>query len=200
MNNHPVSSLASLLDEVRACSICEAYLPHGVRPVLQMHSQARILIASQAPGRKVHASGMSFDDPSGDRLRAWMGVTRETFYDSRRIAILPMGFCFPGTGKSGDLPPRHECMYAWRNQLLSHLHHLEVILVIGQYAQKYHMKGNQSLVTDRVRDWRAYWPKISPLPHPSPRNNIWLNRNPWFEKELLPLLRQRVAEACLPIF
>ncbi len=190
-----MTSLASLLDEVRACTLCKTDLPHGVRPILQIHPQARILIASQAPGRRAHESGVPFDDASGDRLREWMGVSRELFYDSRQIAILPMGLCFPGTGKSGDLPPRRECARAWRNQLFGHLQHLEVTLVLGQYAQTYHMNQNRSSVTRRVRDWRACWPKMIPLPHPSPRNNIWLGRNPWFEKELLPALRQRVSEA-----
>jgi uracil-DNA glycosylase len=189
-----MNSLASLLAEVRACTICAAHLPHGPRPVLQIHSQARILIASQAPGRKVHESGVPFDDASGDRLREWMGVTREVFYDSSRIAILPMGLCFPGTGKSGDLPPRPECMLAWHDLLLGHLRHLEITLVVGRYAQAYYMNEERSSLTETVRNWRSHWPKIVPLPHPSPRNNIWLSRNPWFEKELVPILRRRVSE------
>jgi uracil-DNA glycosylase len=189
-----MNSFASLLAEVRACTICAAHLPHGSRPVLQIHPQARLLIASQAPGRKVHESGVPFDDASGDRLREWMGLTREVFYDSRRIAILPMGLCFPGTGKSGDLPPRPECMLTWHDLLLGHLRHLEVTLVVGQYAQTYHMNKERSSLTETVRNWRSHWPKIVPLPHPSPRNNIWLSRNPWFEKELVPMLRRRVSE------
>jgi uracil-DNA glycosylase len=189
-----MNSFASLLAEVRACTICAAHLPHGPRPVLQIHPQARILIASQAPGRKVHESGVPFDDASGDRLREWMGVTREVFYDSRRIAILPMGLCFPGTSKSGDLPPRPECMLAWHDLLLGHLRHLEITLVVGQYAQTYHMNEVRASLTETVRNWRSHWPKIVPLPHPSPRNNIWLSRNPWFEKELVPILRRRVSE------
>jgi uracil-DNA glycosylase len=189
-----MNSFASLLAEVRACTLCAAHLPHGPRPVLQIHPQARILIASQAPGRKVHESGVPFDDASGDRLREWMGVTREVFYDSRRIAILPMGLCFPGTGKSGDLPPRPECMLAWHDLLLGHLRHLEITLVVGQYAQAYHMNEVRASLTETVRNWRSHWPKIVPLPHPSPRNNIWLSRNPWFEKELVPVLRRRVSE------
>lgn len=190
-----MTSFTSLLAEVRACTLCAAHLAHGVRPVLQIHPQARVLIAGQAPGRKVHASGVPFDDVSGDRLREWMGVTREVFYDPKKIAILPMGFCFPGTGKSGDFPPRPECAPAWRDQLLGHLRHLEVTLVVGQYAQDYHLHERQSSLTDTVQSWQSYWPKIIPLPHPSPRNNIWLSRNPWFEKELLPKLRRRVSAA-----
>jgi uracil-DNA glycosylase len=189
-----MNSFASLLAEVRACTLCAAHLPHGPRPVLQIHPQARILIASQAPGRKVHESGVPFDDASGDRLREWMGLTREVFYDSRRIAILPMGLCFPGTGKSGDLPPRPECMLAWHDLLLGHLRHLEMTLVVGRYAQAYHMNEVRASLTETVRNWRSHWPKIVPLPHPSPRNNIWLSRNPWFEKELVPILRRRVSE------
>jgi len=189
-----MNSFASLLAEVRACTICAAHLPHGPRPVLQIHPQARILIASQAPGRKVHESGVPFDDASGDRLREWMGLTREVFYDSEQIAILPMGLCFPGTGKSGDLPPRPECMLAWHDLLLGHLRHLEITLVVGQYAQAYHMNEVRASLTETVRNWRSHWPKIVPLPHPSPRNNIWLSRNLWFEKELVPILRRRVSE------
>jgi uracil-DNA glycosylase len=188
-------SCAALLTDVRSCTICAAHLPHGVRPVLQIDPQARVLIAGQAPGRKVHETGVPFNDPSGERLRQWMGVTSDTFYDPKQIAILPMGFCYPGTGKSGDLPPRPECAPAWREQLLGHLDHLEVTLVIGQYAQAYHFGGKRTSLTDRVRDWQAYWPTQIPLPHPSPRNNIWLSRNPWFEEDLLPMLRQRVSEA-----
>ena len=189
-----MTSFSALLAEISACTICAAHLPHGVRPVLQIHPQARVLIAGQAPGRKVHASGVPFDDASGNRLREWMGVTREVFYDPKQVAILPMGFCFPGTGKSGDLQPRPECAPAWRKQLLDHLHQLEVTLVVGQYAQAYHMNENRSSLTETVRDWRSCWPKMIPLPHPSPRNNLWLARNPWFEKELLPRLRRRVSE------
>ncbi len=194
MKKTTMTSFKSLLAEVRACTICAEHLPHGVRPVLQIHPEAKILIAGQAPGRKVHESGVPFDDASGDRLRDWIGVTREVFYDPKLIAILPMGFCYPGTGKSGDLRPRPECTPAWRTQLLSHLPQLEVTLVIGQYAQAYHMPKEQSTLTEKVRNWQAYWPGMIPLPHPSPRNNIWLGRNPWFEQELLPMLRQRVAE------
>ena len=190
-----MTSLNSLIVKVRACTICAAHLPHGVRPVLQIHPQARVLIAGQAPGRKVHESGVPFDDSSGDRLREWMGVTRKVFYDPEQVAILPMGFCFPGTGKSGDLRPRPECAPAWREPLLGHLHHLQVTLVVGRYAQAYHMNEERLSLTETVRAWRSYWPNRVPLPHPSPRNNLWLDRNPWFKKDLLPMLRRRVAEA-----
>ncbi|TDJ38178.1 MAG: uracil-DNA glycosylase family protein [Gammaproteobacteria bacterium] len=184
----------SLIAEVRACTICASHLPHGVRPVVQFHPDARLLIAGQAPGRKVHASGIPFDDVSGNRLRDWMGIDRDVFYDPELVALLPMGFCYPGTGKSGDLPPRPECAPAWRAQLLERLDKLQLTLVIGQYAQAYHLNEPKSSLTEIVQRWRDYWPNVVPLPHPSPRNNLWLRRNPWFEMQLLPSLRQRVAE------
>lgn len=184
----------SLIAEVRACTICAAHLPHGVRPVVQFHPNARLLIAGQAPGRKVHASGIPFDDVSGNRLRDWMGIDRDVFYDPELVALLPMGFCYPGKGKSGDLPPRPECAPAWRAQLLARLDKLQLTLVIGQYAQAYHLDEPKSSLTEMVQRWRDYWPNVVPLPHPSPRNNLWLRRNPWFEMQLLPMLRQRVAE------
>ncbi len=189
-----MTSFASLLAKVHACTLCAEHLAHGVRPVLQINPKAQVLIASQAPGRKVHETGVPFDDASGDRLREWLGVTREVFYDAEQIAILPMGFCFPGTGKSGDLPPRPECAPVWRGQLLRHLSHIEVTLLVGKYAQANYLNGAQSSLTETVRAWQSYGPSIIPLPHPSPRNNIWLSRNPWFDKELLPVLRRRVCE------
>ena len=189
-----MDSFSALLAEVRACTICEAHLPLGPRPILQIHPQARILIAGQAPGRKVHETGRPFNDASGDRLRDWMGVTSEIFYEPSKIAILPMGFCYPGTGKSGDLPPRPECALAWREKLLGHLPNLEVTLVIGQYAHAYHINEKHSSFTGTIRNWKSYWPRIVPLPHPSPRNNNWLKQNPWFEKELVPALQLRISE------
>jgi uracil-DNA glycosylase len=188
-----VSSISSLLEEVRACTLCAAHLPLGPRPVFQLNPSARILIAAQAPGRKVHQSGVPFDDASGDRLRGWLGISRETFYDPARIAILPMGFCFPGTGKSGDLPPRPECAPAWRAPLLSGLKHLELTLVIGRYATAFHLPDAGDSLTEIVKAWRIHWPRAVPLPHPSPRNNLWLKRNPWFAEDLLPALKARVA-------
>ena len=187
-----------LLKEVRACTICSEFLPHGLRPVVQMTRRSRILIAGQAPGRKVHESGVPFDDASGDRLRDWMGIDRETFYDADRVAILPMGFCYPGTGKSGDLPPRPECAPAWRERLLEHLPDLSLTLVIGQYAQNYHWPDSKLSLTETVRGWRSLGTALLPRPHPSPRNNLWLRRNPWFETELLPVLRRRVKRALKP--
>ncbi len=189
-----MAALATLLSEVRACTRCAAHLPLGPRPVLQLHASARLLVAGQAPGRKVHETGLPFNDASGDRLRDWLGISRETFYDARQVAIVPMGFCFPGTGKSGDLPPRPECAPAWRAPLLSHLKQLRLTLVIGRYALAYHLPDAGASLTEAVQGWRKHWPQVVPLPHPSPRNNLWLKRNPWFEQELLPLLRTRVAQ------
>lgn len=190
-----MTALSSLLKEVRACTICAEKLPLGARPVLQMHSRAKILIAGQAPGKKVHDSGIPFDDASGKRLREWLGITKDEFYNPELVAILPMGFCFPGTGKSGDLPPRPECAPAWREQLLSHLNRLDMTIVLGGYAQQYYFNNTNLSVTELVKSWQTYWPNVIPLPHPSPRNNIWLRRNPWFEVELIPLLQQRVTKS-----
>lgn len=186
-------SLATLLRDVRDCRLCASALPLGPRPVLQCHADARILIASQAPGRKVHASGVPFDDASGDRLRTWLGLSREAFYDERLVAIVPMGFCFPGTGPAGDLPPRRECAEVWRDRLLAHLQRIELTIVIGRYALDYHLPGTASSVTDAVRAAPRQLPRVMALPHPSPRNNRWLARNRWFEAEVVPALRTRVA-------
>ena len=188
------SNLKSLLSEVRQCRLCEAQLPLGPRPVVQCSTEARILIAGQAPGSKVHQSGIPFDDASGNRLREWLDISREIFYDPSRVAILPMGFCYPGTGKSGDLPPRPECAPQWRERLLAQMPSIELTLVIGQYAQKYHIKENHASLTELVKSWRDYWPEVIPLPHPSPRNNRWLKQNPWFEQTLLPDLKTRVSQ------
>ena len=187
-------AMPALLREVRACNLCARDLQHGVRPVLQVHPAARILIAAQAPGRKVHESGVPFDDASGDRLRSWLGLEREVFYDARRVAIVPMGFCYPGKGDSGDLPPRRECAPRWRAPLLELLREVRLTLVIGQYAAAYHLPDERGALTEAVRDWRKYWPEVMPLPHPSPTNNRWLAKNRWFEAEIVPSLRERVRE------
>lgn len=186
-------AIASLLTEVRHCTLCAEHLPLAPKPIFQLHPNARILVASQAPSRRAHESGKSFADVSGDRLRDWLGLTPEVFYDPQRIAIMAMGFCFPGKGQAGDLPPRPECAIAWRQKLLSQLKNLQLTLVIGQYAQAYHLPNAGKSVTRAVQSWREHWPNVVPLPHPSPRNNLWLRRNPWFEAKLLPELRARVA-------
>lgn len=185
-----------LLEKIRACTHCEKHLPHGTRPVVQAHPNARILVAGQAPGRKVHETGIPFDDASGDRLRAWMGIDRETFYNPQNIAILPMGFCYPGTRKSGDLPPRPECAPLWRQRLLNELPHIELTLVIGTYALDWHMPDSKGrTLTDVVKNWKNHASEgIIPLPHPSPRNNIWLSKNLWFERDVLPELRNHIHQ------
>ncbi|MDD3761298.1 MAG: uracil-DNA glycosylase family protein [Acidithiobacillus sp.] len=186
--------LARLLQELKSCSLCAASLPNAPRPVLQVHPQAKILIAAQAPGRYAHAHALPFADQSGDRLRDWLGVSREEFYDSHLFALLPMGFCYPGKGRSGDLPPRPECASRWRASLLAQLRQVQLTLVIGQYARRYHLPDSPGSLQQLVRNWRHYAPFVFPLPHPSPRNILWLRRNPWFAEEVLPALRERVAE------
>ena len=187
-------SVASLLIEVRGCTLCSEHLPLGPRPVFQLHPAARILVAAQAPGRKVHETGVPFNDASGDRLRNWLGVTRTQFYDPKLFAIVPMGLCYPGKGSSGDLPPRPECAPRWRAPLLQTLKRVRLALVVGRHAASYHLPQERSGLTATVQRWRAYWPAVVPLPHPSPTNNGWLARNRWFERELVPELRARVAE------
>lgn len=181
-----------LLDDIRHCSLC-AELPLGPRPVLRAHESARILVVGQAPGTRVHETGIPWNDPSGDRLRQWMAVDPETFYDQRRIAIMPMGFCYPGRGRSGDLPPRPECAPRWHAAVLDQLPAVELVLLIGQYAQRYYLGERFTTVTDTVRHWRDFAPRFLPLVHPSPRNRRWLARNPWFEAEVVPQLRARLA-------
>jgi uracil-DNA glycosylase len=188
--------LDELLRRVRACRLCEAELPLGPRPVVRAADSARLLVVGQAPGTAVHASGVPFDDPSGERLRDWMGVDAETFYDESRIALIPMGFCYPGRGKSGDLPPKKRCAHTWRVPLLGALPQIELTLVIGQYAMAWHLPEAKRLsLTETVRRHDEWGDVLFPLPHPSPRNNIWLARNPWFEAEVVPRLRERVREA-----
>ena len=188
--------LKHLLREISECRLCEDHLPLGPRPVLQANSQAKILIAGQAPGLKVHETGIPFNDPSGDRLRDWMGIDKSIFYDDSKIALVPMGFCYPGTGKSGDLAPRPECAEAWREKLLSNLPEIKLTLVLGQYSQKYHLETSRKKnLTETVKSWKEFWKKgLLPLPHPSPRNNIWFKKNAWFEKEILPTLKSRVQK------
>jgi uracil-DNA glycosylase len=196
------SSLDRLLSEIRSCRICREEpdgkpLAHEPRPVLRVSRTARLAVVGQAPGTRVHASGVPFSDPSGERLRDWMGVTAEEFYDVRRVAIVPMGFCYPGQDANGaDLPPRAECALRWRRRLFEHLGQIELMLLVGGYAQRWHLEGRRS-VTATVEDWRALLssaapPRYLPLPHPSWRNNAWLKAHPWFEAELLPRLRAEV--------
>ena len=197
-------TIETLHGEIAACRICRDApldpskpLPHEPRPVVILSQTARVLIAGQAPGLRVHESGIPFNDASGDRLRDWLQVGREAFYDASRFAIVPMGFCFPGTGKGGDLPPRPECALTWHPRLLPLLKQVRLTLVIGQYAQAGLLRvARGTRLTDTVHAWRDHLAHGHlPLPHPSPRNRLWLTRNPWFETELLPVLRERVAAA-----
>lgn len=186
--------LIKLLSEVRACALCEGHLPLGPRPTLAADSRARLLIIGQAPGTKVHETGIPWNDPSGDRLREWMGIDKDVFYDASRIAIMPMGFCYPGRGKSGDLPPRPECAPAWHGALLELLPNVELVLLVGSYAQAYYLDKRYKTLRDRVKNWQEYGPRFIPLVHPSPRNRKWLRDNPWFEAELVPQMRKRVHQ------
>lgn len=187
-------TLDELLAEVRACRACAAMLPLGPRPVLRARATARLLIVGQAPGTKVHETGIPWNDPSGDRLRAWMALDRERFYDDTRIAIIPMGYCYPGrNARGGDLPPRKECARLWLPQLLAHLPHVALTLLVGGYAQRHYLGSRtKDTLTETVRSWREYAPRYLPLPHPSFRNSRWLQQNPWFEAEVTPFLRQEV--------
>ena len=192
------SDWQQLLQRVRACDQCGAELPLEPKPIVQLHPAARILIAAQAPGQRTHHKGIPFDDPSGDRLRQWLGVSRDQFYDPLQFAIIPMGFCYPGKGSSGDLPPRKECAQLWRKDLLQHLPNLELTLVIGQYAQAWHLEQRRhKTLTETVAHWQEFWPSVLPLPHPSPRNQYWLQRHPWFEQEILPVLSARIRALLL---
>jgi uracil-DNA glycosylase len=185
-------SLVRLLQEVRACHVCEKELPHEPRPLLRANTSARLLLVGQAPGARAHQSGIPWNDTSGDRLRQWLGIGRESFYDENRIAIIPMGYCFPGRGSSGDLPPRKECSELWLDRLLAHLPAVRLTLLIGRYAQCHYLGAQcKRTLTDTVRAWREYQPQYLPMPHPSGRNLVWMRRNPWFETEVLPILRKR---------
>jgi uracil-DNA glycosylase len=183
-----------LLEAVRDCRACAAHLPLGPRPVLRAAATARILIVGQAPGLRVHNTGIPWDDPSGERLRGWMGVNKEVFYDESRIAIIPMGYCYPGRGNGGDLPPRRECAELWLDHLLAKLPLIELTLLVGQHAQRHFLGGRRkSSLAETIASWREYSPTYIPLPHPSPRNTPWLQRNSGFERRLLPRLRERIA-------
>jgi uracil-DNA glycosylase len=185
--------MESLLEKIKACEVCKEHLPLGPRPVLAANPLAKIVIIGQAPGTKVHASGVPWDDPSGIRLRQWFDISTESFYDESIIAIVPMGFCYPGKGKSGDLPPRPECAPLWHKDLLDKMPNLELVILIGTYAQKYYLKDKRKEnLTATVRVFEEYLPYYLPLPHPSPRNRYWLTKNSWFEELVVPVLQKRV--------
>ncbi|MFT4806047.1 MAG: uracil-DNA glycosylase [Psychroserpens sp.] len=184
-----------LLHDIRQCKICEAHLPLGPRPIATGHPNSKIVIIGQAPGTKVHASGVPWDDASGRQLRKWLNVTDEVFYDETKFAIIPMGFCYPGKGKSGDLPPRKECAPQWHLPLFDHMKNVELVILIGMYAQKYYLKEYaKRTLTETVANYKDYLPQYFTLPHPSPRNRFWLTKNPWFEEEVLEELKSTVHE------
>ncbi|HDY7821855.1 TPA: uracil-DNA glycosylase family protein [Vibrio vulnificus] len=190
--------LEPLLTQIRACQVCASALPLGANPVVQAHSEAKILIIGQAPGTKVHHTSIPWNDASGNRLRVWLDIEKPTFYDPKQIAIIPMGFCYPGRGRSGDLPPRKECAPLWHEALLKHLPNIELTLLIGQYAQNRYLSNKPKTLTETVQNWQAWLPDYLPLPHPSPRNTLWLRKNPWFEEQTVPYLRQQVHQLLSP--
>ncbi len=182
--------------DIRACTLCAEHLPLGPRPVVSFQKRSRVLIVGQAPGTRVHATGLPWNDPSGVRLREWMGIDATDFYDARRIAIVPMGFCYPGRAARGDAPPRPECAATWMDSVRQYLSHVQLTLLVGQYAQAHFLEDKRKrTLTETVRAWRTYMPAYFVLPHPSPRNNLWLRRNPWFTRDTVPALRRAVARA-----
>ncbi len=186
--------MKKLLKEIRNCTVCKPHLAAGCRPVLEAHPESKLLIIGQAPGRHVHASGIPWDDKSGDNLRNWLGMSKVTFYDPTKVAIIPMGFCYPGTGKSGDLAPRKECAPLWHEPLLSQMKSLDLTLLVGKYAQDYYLqKRAKRNLTETVKSFTEYLPEFLALPHPSPRNNIWMKKNPWFKEEVIPFLKDWVT-------
>lgn len=185
--------MKQLLQEIKACNLCESHLSHGARPVLTAHPKSKIIIIGQAPGIKVHLSGVPWDDKSGENLRSWMAIDTNTFYDIKQIAIIPMGFCYPGKGKSGDLPPRKECAPLWHPSLLKQMPNVQLTLLIGSYAQNYYLPNRKKTLTETVKNYKEYLPDFFVLPHPSPRNNIWQAKNEWFKKEVIPSLKSKIT-------
>jgi uracil-DNA glycosylase len=187
--------MKKLLSEIKDCTVCEKFLPDAPRPIIQASTKSKILIIGQAPGQKVHDSGIPWDDKSGDELRRWLNVTKEQFYEKALFALMPMGFCYPGKGTSGDLPPRPECAPQWHSKVLSNLKQVELTLLIGQYSQGYYLGDKaKNTLTETVHNYKTYLPKFLPLPHPSPRNRIWQKKNPWFEKLIVPNLQSMTAD------
>jgi uracil-DNA glycosylase len=187
--------MEKLLTEIRKCTVCKSYLPNKPRPIIQASSKSKILIIGQAPGQKVQDSGIPWDDKSGDELRRWLNVTKEQFYDSSLFALMPMGFCYPGKGTSGDLPPRPECAPLWHGKVLSQMKNIKLTILIGQYAQKFYLgKDFNPSITENIKNYKKFMPTYLPLVHPSPRNRIWQMKNPWFEKKIIPVLREKVKE------
>lgn len=183
--------LDKLLQRVRDCRLCEAYLPKPPKPILRAHTTSQLLIVGQAPGIRAHETGIPWNDPSGDRLRYWLSLDRTVFYDERKIAIIPIGYCYPGTGPSGDYPPQKACSTHWLPTLLTYLPNIKLTFLVGQYAQKHYLKSQKkATLTQTVQACKAYLPRYFPLPHPSPRNNRWLAKHPWFQEDVLPLARE----------
>ncbi|HLW41464.1 MAG TPA: uracil-DNA glycosylase family protein [Flavobacterium sp.] len=183
-----------LLQQIRKCTVCEAFLPLGANPVVQAHPESKIVIIGQAPGLKVHQSNIPWNDASGDQLRKWLGVNKEQFYDPKLFALVPMGFCYPGKGTSGDLPPRKECAPLWHSRLFAQMKEAELVFLIGQYAQKYYLKEKKyKTITENIQNYKEFMPDYFPLPHPSPRNFIWMNKNQWFVEKVLPEVKNKVA-------
>ena len=186
--------MQKLLSEIRACNTCQSSLPHGVNPVLQAGKNAKLLIIGQAPGSKVHKSGVPWDDASGNQLRKWLGIDKELFYNPEQIALVPMGFCYPGKGSGGDLPPRPECAPLWHKKLLAAMKQVQLTILIGRYAQEYYLADRvKENLTETARAYKEYLPNYLPIPHPSPRNRFWLVKNTWFEQDVVPMLQERVA-------
>ena len=187
--------LQKLTKKIRACELCKQHLPFEPNPIVRPSKKAKILIIGQAPGTKVHETSISWNDASGNQLRAWMGIDRDIFYNTDKVAIMPMGFCYPGKGKSGDLPPRPECAPQWHEPLLTLMPQIELVLLIGMYAQKYYLQDQRKTnLTQTVKAWEDYMPKYLPMPHPSPRNKLWLKKNAWFERDVVPVLKRRVKK------
>ncbi len=184
--------MENLLTEIQNCSICKDFLPLFPNPVLRASATAKVVIIGQAPGIRVHNTNIPWNDPSGNELRRWLNLTSESFYDTSKIAIVPMGFCYPGTGKSGDLPPRPECAPQWHQKLFDFMPNVELILLIGQYSQKYYLKSPKKNLTETVKNFEEYLPKYFCLPHPSPRNRFWMKKNYWFEEDVIPVLREKI--------
>lgn len=189
--------MEELLAEVRACTVCVEHLPAGPHPIVQVGRRARIVIIGQAPGRRVHESGIPWDDASGQRLRQWLGLTDDQFYDPGTVALIPMGFCYPGSAKSGDNPPRPECAPLWHDRLLSELPEQRLEIIIGAYAQRRYIPDRAQTLTGTVANWARYLPSQAVLPHPSPRNRHWLTKNPWFEADALPAIQARIREVLI---
>ncbi|WP_034923188.1 uracil-DNA glycosylase family protein [Gillisia sp. CAL575] len=186
--------MQNLLDSIRQCEVCIKHLPQGARPIIEASKDSKILLISQAPGRVVHESGIAWNDQSGKKLREWLGVDEDTFYNTSNFAVLPMAFCYPGKAKTGDIPPRKECAPLWHDQVFSELNNVKLILLIGSYASTYYLPEENNKLTDKVADYKKHLPRFWPLPHPSPVNRFWRIKNPWFEETVVPKLQQMVSE------